>query len=97
MVTHDPPGRRLSLGQVVITVPALAACLVAGVWPEELLVRHARGDWGELCEEDRRANHIAVACGYRVLSAYVLPSGIRLWCLTEADRSVTTLLLPDEY
>jgi hypothetical protein len=96
MVTHEPT-ERLPLGQVVITVPALAACLVAGLWPHELLDRHRQGDWGELCLEDRRANRVALSCGYRVLSVYELPTGIRVWCLTEADRSVTTVLLPEEY
>jgi hypothetical protein len=62
------------------------------------LARHARGDWGELCEEDRDANEMAVTYGGRVVSVYRAEgSGERFYVITEADRSVTTLLLPDEY
>jgi hypothetical protein len=63
----------------------------------ELLARHAAGDWGELDAEDQRANEDALMTGARILSAYVLPSGVRIWIITEADRSATTLLMPDEY
>ena len=63
----------------------------------ELLARHITGDWGELDAEDQRANEDALVTDARILSAYVLPSGVKLWIITEADRSATTLLLPDEY
>ena len=63
----------------------------------ELLARHVAGDWGDLDAADRRANEDALAADARLLSAYVLPSGVRLWVITEADRSATTLLLPEEY
>ena len=60
--------------------------------------RHVTGDWGELSEEDRRENELSVKEGFRILSAYKLPrTGVKLWIITEADRSATTLLLPDEY
>ncbi len=63
-----------------------------------LLARHARGDWGDLDAHDAAANRRAVLAGdARVLSAYRLPTGERLWILTEADRSCTTVLRPDEY
>jgi hypothetical protein len=61
------------------------------------LHRHARGDWGEVGEEDRIANDVAVTDGERVLSAYVTDGGVRFWVITEADRSATTVLLPEEY
>jgi len=61
-----------------------------------LISRHARGDWGDLSEKDRVANERALVEGDRILSAYVLPQG-RVWIITEADRSVTTALLPEEY
>jgi hypothetical protein len=86
------------LGQIVSTPGALNALGVAGVKPHELISRHASGDWGDLCEDDRRENELALEEGFRLLSAYRLPrTGVKLWVITEADRSVTTLLLPDEY
>lgn len=88
---------RFSLGQVVSTPGALDALATAGGSAAELLERHVRGDWGELCEEDRRANEQALHHGSRLLSAYTLSSGVKVWIITEADRSVTTLLLPMEY
>jgi len=63
----------------------------------ELLKRHAYGDWGEMEEEDKRTNDDALNEGGRLFSAYTLSTGERLWIITEADRSTTTLLLPMEY
>jgi hypothetical protein len=88
---------KFSLGQVVATPGALAALEQAGQNAFELLSRHARGDWGELSEEDRRENEFSIAHGFRLLSAYKLRSGVKLWIITEADRSSTCLLLPEEY
>jgi hypothetical protein len=85
------------LGEVVATRGALAALEAAGQSPIEFLVRHLRGDWGEVCPEDWQANDEAVEAGDRLLSAYRTSLGERLWIITEWDRSVTTLLLPDEY
>ncbi len=65
--------------------------------PLRLLARHAVGDWGDITEEDRRENERAVAAGCRLLSAYTLRDGTRIWIITEADRSSTTILLPGEY
>jgi hypothetical protein len=70
---------------------------LAGENPAALLKRHVTGDWGELDEEDRRENELSVANGFRLLSSYILSSGAKIWIITEADRSVTTLLLPSEY
>lgn len=92
-----PPGPLFPYGRVVATPGALAALSLAGVLPEALLDRHVRGDWGDLCEEDRRMNAEALSTGGRLLSAYALPDGTRVWIITEADRSATTLLLPHEY
>jgi hypothetical protein len=64
--------------------------------PLDLLARHASGDWGELCAFDRRQNEIALSDGYRILSSYNVATG-RIWIITEADRSITTILLPEEY
>jgi hypothetical protein len=62
----------------------------------DLVQRHASGDWGDLDTHDRLENEIAVREGFRILSAYEL-EGIRFWVITEADRSTTTILLPEEY
>lgn len=89
--------RVLDLGQVVATPGALEALEEAKVTPLSLLIRHASGDWGQLCDEDREANNRALIHGERVLSNYPLKTGERIWIITEWDRSVTTLLLPSEY
>ena len=85
------------LGQIVATPAALEALDRAGQQPWQLLVRHVQGDWGELDAEDRRLNDEAVKEESRILSAYTLKTGVRLWIITEADRSSTCLLLPEEY
>jgi hypothetical protein len=87
-----------SLGQIVATPGALSALGGEGIGSEALLKRHVTGDWGELSDDDRRENELSVKEGFRILSAYKLPrTGVKLWIITEADRSVTTILLPDEY
>jgi hypothetical protein len=85
------------LGQVVATPGALAALQAAGQDALELLRRHQSGDWGEVPAEDKQENDFSVQYGYRILSAYTLCTGIRVWLITEADRSVSTVLLPSEY
>jgi len=86
------------LGQIVATPGALAALEKAGQTPLDFLSRHVRGDWGELDEQDRKENELSLKRGFRLLSSYHLSSGdTKVWVITEADRSVTTLLLPDEY
>jgi len=88
---------KFPLGQVVATPGALRALEAAGQTPLEFLERHALGDWGELDEHDRQENELSLRNGYRLLSAYALTDGTKLWIITEADRSATTLLLPEEY
>jgi hypothetical protein len=61
------------------------------------LVRHVTGDWGNLGPYDKEENATSVKHGFRILSSYHLGNGEKLWIITEADRSVTTLLLPSEY
>jgi len=85
------------LGRIVSTPGALRALEEAKVNPLTLLLRHNRGDWGDLDASDIEANRRAIAHNLRVLSAYQLPTGARVWVITEADRSSTTLLLPTEY
>ena len=88
-------GTKFPLGRVVITSNAQQAIPPAEV--NTALSRHASGDWGELCEEDRQLNERSLDEGDRLLSAYVAADGTRFWIITEADRSVTTVLLPEDY
>ena len=88
---------RFKLGQVVSTPGALEALEEAGVAPVTLLMRHASGDWGEVPPEDAEENELSVREGFRILSSYVLSTKVKVWVITEADRSVTTFLLPSEY
>jgi hypothetical protein len=82
------------LGQIVATPGALAALEQAGQSPHEFLTKHVHGDWGEIDEDDKRENELSLRAGFRLLSAYQLCTGERLWIISEADRSATTLLLP---
>ena len=85
------------LGQVVATPGALAVLDQAAVNAAELLQRHLFGDWGNVPIEDAEENIRSVGSGWRILSSYQVGEDDRIWIITEADRSVTTLLLPDEY
>jgi len=85
------------LGRIVATPGALEALEEADQNPFEFLERHEAGDWGELCEEDKRENEFSVRNGFRILSAYRTRNDVKIWIITEADRSVTTLLRPHEY
>ena len=93
----NPASARFSTGQLVATPTALSALVGLKVSPWSLLDCHMRGDWGDLDAHDRQENEQALTDGTRLLSAYTLPDGNRIWIITEADRSVTTLLLPGEY
>ncbi len=69
-------------------------------WEEELqglIRRHVTGDWGDLDQEDRQENQLSLEKGFRIFSAYNTDAGIRLYIITEADRSYTTCLLPSDY
>jgi hypothetical protein len=88
---------RFPPGQIVATPGALAALEESGESPDVFLKRHLTGDWGEVDDHDRRENELSVVQGFRLLSAYTLSNGTKLWIITEADRSDTTLLLPSEY
>lgn len=85
------------LGQIVATSGALAALERAKQPASSLLARHAIGDWGTLDAEDVAENEFSMVHGFRLLSSYQTDAGERLWIITEADRSATTLLLPEEY
>jgi hypothetical protein len=87
-------GGRFPLGQLVITRNASERLA-----PEEIadgITRHARGDWGDLSAEDATENDLSLREGFRLLSAYG-KGDRRFWVITEADRSATTVLLPEDY
>ena len=85
------------LVQLVATPGALAALEKTGQNAMDFLSRHVRGDWGELPKEDKDENQLSLEKGFRLLSSYRTTAGDKLWVITEADRSHTTLLLPEEY
>lgn len=85
------------LGQVVATPGALEALAEAGQTPNEFITRHVTGEWGDLVAEDIQENEYALKHVLRIFSSYRLSTGAKLWVITEADRSATTLLLPSEY
>lgn len=104
--TPTPSTPRFELGNVYNTPGAQEVMQRYQINPLELIKRHVSGDWGEVCPEDAQANEDALQFGSRLLSAYLLqpPSGedetltpVKVWLITEADRSATTILLPEEY
>lgn len=97
MSAPNANGPRFPIGKPFITPSAQAALNTAAIPPVRLLARHVNGDWGQLPIEDIAANELALLTGKRVLSSYALPTGETVWIITEADRSLTTILLPDEY
>ena len=96
-IPERPSHASFPLGQIVATPGCLRALERAGEQAGDFLRRHQRHDWGIVCAEDRRANDSALTEGTRLLSAYRLSNSVKIWIITEGDRSVTTLLLPDEY
>jgi hypothetical protein len=91
------PSVRFPLSRIVGTPGALEALARTGETADSFLARHSIGNWGDLDETDKTENEIAVSRGFRILSAYRLADGTRIWVITEADRSSTTILLPEEY
>ena len=97
------PVKRFPLGSIVSTPGALAACSPGHLLA--CLARHMSGDWGCVCDEDKAENDLSVEQGFRILSAYPIDpdkpckghGDNTLWIITEADRSVTTFLLPEEH
>ena len=96
-MNHLPTVPLFPAGQIVATPSALALLEQSNRSPLEFLSRHLRGDWGDLCHEDKTENELSLKYGLRLLSSYPVTETEKLWIITEADRSVTTLLLPEEY
>ena len=85
------------LGRIYITPGALDVLTGHPHLTHAMLVRHVTGDWSEMGEEDQSENRFSVPRALRVFSVYSLTDDTRLWIITEADRSATTILLPEEY
>ncbi len=88
---------RFSLGQVVATPGALALLGSSGTDALSLLQRHVIGDWGDVDAQDRRENERSLKNGWLLLSRYGVGEGRKVWIITEADRSSTCILRPEEY
>lgn len=90
------PHVSFDLGQIVASPDAIKVMEQLKITPWQLLSRHRQGDWGDLDTEDWRANNRALQTGERIFSAYIVQD-TKFWLITEANRSVTTILLPEEY
>jgi len=91
---------RIPLGQLVMTKGVndkVADETEFAKFVTQSLARHAKGDWGDLCQEDRQQNEFSLKKGFRLLSAYDRNGLPKIWTITEADRSAITILFPDEY
>lgn len=88
---------KFSLGQIVATPAALALLEEHHVSPLDLLARHVSGDWGELPAEDAALNNVSLKTDGRLLSSYPIAPNTKVWVITEWDRSVTTVLRPEDY
>ena len=97
MKTATSGGIKFPLGQVVGTPGALDAIDRAGQEPGFFLSKHVQGDWGMMDKDDKQLNEDALTHGDRIHSAYKTLKGETIWIITEADRSTTTILLPDDY
>lgn len=95
--TAHHPAPLFSLGQIVATPGALDLLDRTGRNGMDLVQRHQHGDWGSVPPDDAEANTYSISNGSRILSSYYLNDTERLWIITEADRSATTLLLPSDY
>ncbi len=95
--TRPNIGARFALGETFITPGAQEALDIAGQTAIQFLRRHMSSDWGEVSEDDAQQNELSLREGFRLLSAYRTVKGQKIWIITEADRSATTILLPSEY
>lgn len=88
---------KFKLGQTLATPGAIKAMEDAGQHPMDFLRRHVKGDWGDCDAGDKKANDQALKIGARLFSVYYTSKRVKLWVITESDRSATTILLPEEY
>ena len=97
-LTYTP---KFALGDCYIT-PGIQAIIEQHQYPiNQLIARHHAGDWGDLCQDDKKENDFALKNNLRIFSSYLITLNnetmIKVWIITEADRSSTTVLLPSEY
>ena len=85
------------LGEIYLTIGAKKALEESNQLPNEFLAKHQKGNWGDICEDDKKENELSVKAGFRILSTYKTAKDVKIWIITEADRSSTTVLLPSEY
>lgn len=90
---------KFSLGQIVATPAALELLRKLNLNPSTFIDRHVTGDWGDLSPADKQANDDALSPKHpdRILSSYKIPGNNKVWVISEWDRSVTTVLLPEDY
>ena len=88
---------KFKIGKLVATPGAPDALTESGQSPMQFISRHLQGDWGDCCQEDLQANEDALLNGDRLFSVYKTAKSVKLWVITEADRSSTCILLPEEY
>jgi hypothetical protein len=86
-----------SLGKVYLTISARESLEESNQTAAEFLLRHQSGNWGNICEDDKRENELSVKEGFRILSAYRTSQDVKIRVITEADRSSSCLLLPEQY
>ena len=92
---YTAPLPKFSLGRIVMTQSVSQTLSLHEIGTA--LLRHAQGDWGDVCAEDRDANESALWDGNRLFSVYHDRKGVKFWIITEADRNTTTVLLPHDY
>ncbi len=85
------------LGEIYLTIGVQEALEESNQMPNEFLAKHQSGNWGLVCEDDKKENELSVKEGFRILSAYKTDRDVKIWVITEADRNSTTVLLPGEY
>lgn len=97
-IKFAPSAKPMSEHGALIISPGVDALMKAErLDPFHYFGRHILGNWGDICDEDRQLNEDALIFGYRLMSVYDIEPGLKLWIITEADRSATTILLPEEY
>lgn len=89
------PSQKFPMGQLVVSRNATTELTPIDVLAA--VARHAKGDWGDVCDDDRKENELSLKEGFRLFSVYHAADGTKFWIITEADRSVTTVLLPEDY
>lgn len=95
MVTNEGKSKCVLTGQIVITPNALESLKEKDI--KSALDRHKAGDWGDCGKEDWKENDLSLREGFRLFSVYHSGSGVKFWVITEADRSHTTILMPEDY